>query len=287
MSGAALERSQRWPVRAAKWAVLAIVAAWTLFPIYYMVMLAFTPWSDLFQPVYWVRHPTFQNFKFVIFQQSAFVKYFWRWLGNSVIVASATMLIVLAVSALGSFALGRIRFGLGRLVSGMTLFTYIIPASFLSIPFFKVMADFNLLDTYWALIFAMTTFASPYALWVLWDYAKTIPPEIDESAAIDGAGPLRIFFRIYLPLMLPPLIAIGTYAFFFAWNEYLYAVLLLQGENMITLPVGMGNFLTTDDSPWNLLMAMSVIYSIPPVIFYYVFRRYLTHGLVSGAVQGT
>ncbi len=287
MSGAALERSQRWPVRAAKWAVLAIVAVWTLFPIYYMVMLAFTPWSDLFQPVYWVRHPTFQNFKFVVFQQSAFVKYFWRWLGNSVIVASATMLIVLAVSALGSFALGRIRFGLGRLVSGMTLFTYIIPASFLSIPFFKVMADFNLLDTYWALIFAMTTFASPYALWVLWDYAKTIPPEIDESAAIDGAGPLRIFFRIYLPLMLPPLIAIGTYAFFFAWNEYLYAVLLLQGENMITLPVGMGNFLTTDDSPWNLLMAMSVIYSIPPVIFYYVFRRYLTHGLVSGAVQGT
>lgn len=286
MSGPARERSQRWPVRAAKWAVLAIVAAWTLFPIYYMVMLAFTPWSDLFQPVYWVRHPTFQNFKFVVFQQSAFVKYFWRWLGNSVIVASATMLIVLAVSALGSFALGRIRFGLGRLVSGMTLFTYIIPASFLSIPFFKVMADFNLLDTYWALIFAMTTFASPYALWVLWDYAKTIPPEIDESAAIDGAGPLRIFFRIYLPLMLPPLIAIGTYAFFFAWNEYLYAVLLLQGENMITLPVGMGNFLTTDDSPWNLLMAMSVIYSIPPVIFYYVFRRYLTHGLVSGAVQG-
>jgi multiple sugar transport system permease protein len=73
----------------------------------------------------------------------------------------------------------------------------------------------------------------------------------------------------------------------FAWNEYLYAVLLLQGETMITLPVGMGNFLTTDDAPWNLLMALSVIYSLPPVIFYYIFRRYLTHGLVSGAVQGT
>ena len=121
---------------------------------------------------------------------------------------------------------------------------------------------------------------------MLWDYAKTIPPEIDESAAIDGAGPLTIFFRMYLPLMLPPLIAIGTYAFFYAWNEYLYAVLLLQGERMFTLPVGMGNFLTSDDAPWNLLMALSVIYSLPPVIFYYAFRRYLTHGLVSGAVQG-
>ena len=268
-------------------AVLTVVTAWTVFPIYYMVNLAVTPWSDLFRPVYFVQHPTLDNFKFVLFQQSPFVKYFWRWLGNSLLVSAAVMVAVLAVAAMGSYALGRIRFGLGRYVSGMTLFTYIIPASFLSIPFFKIMGDYDLLDTYWALIFAMTTFAAPYALWVLWDYAKTIPNEIDESAAIDGAGPIAIFFRMYLPLITPTLIAVGTYAFFFAWNEYLYAVLLLQGERMITLPVGMGNFLTSDDSPWNLLMALSVIYSIPPVIFYYIFRRYLTHGLVSGAVQGT
>ena len=268
-------------------AVLAAVTAWTLFPIYYMVSLAVTPWDDLFRPVYVVQRPTLDNFKFVLLQESPFVKYFWRWLANSLLVSGAVMVAVLAVAALGSYALGRIRFGLGRYISGMTLFTYIIPASFLSIPFFKIIGDYDLLDTYWALIFAMTTFAAPYALWVLWDYAKTIPNEIDESAAIDGAGPIAIFFRMYLPLITPTLIAVGTYAFFFAWNEYLYAVLLLQGEKMITLPVGMGNFLTSDDAPWNLLMALSVIYSIPPVIFYYIFRRYLTHGLVSGAVQGT
>jgi multiple sugar transport system permease protein len=202
-------------------------------------------------------------------------------------VAAATMLIVLAVSALGSFALGRIRFGGARFISGMTLFTYIIPASFLSIPFFKIVGDYNLLDSFWSVIAAMTTFASPYALWVLWDYSKTIPPEIDESAAIDGAGVFTIFWRIYLPLILPVLIAIGTYAFFFAWNEYLYAVLFLQSEEKFTLPISMGTFLTGDDAPWNLLMAISTVYAIPPVIFYYVFRRYLTHGLVSGAVQGT
>ncbi len=280
-------RGGRLLVGVARGAALAIVTAWTLFPIYYMLNLAVTPWDDLFRPVYWVKHPTLENFKFVLFQQSPFVKYFWRWLANSLIVSGAVMLAVLLVAALGSFALGRIRFALGRFVSGMTLFTYIIPASFLSIPFFKIMGDYDLLDTYWALIFAMTTFAAPYALWVLWDYAKTIPVEIDESAAIDGAGTLAIFFRMYLPLITPSLIAVGTYAFFFAWNEYLYAVLLLQGETMITLPVGMGNFLTTDDAPWNLLMALSVIYAVPPVIFYYIFRRYLTHGLVSGAVQGT
>ncbi len=266
--------------------VLAIVTAWTLFPIYYMLVLAFTPTAELFRPEYWVQHPTLESFKFVVLQESVFVKYFWRWMWNSVVVAAATMLAVLVIAALGSFALGRIRFPLAPWVSGMTLFTYIIPASFLSIPFFKIMGDYDLLDTYWALIAAMVTFASPYALWVLWDYAKTIPPEIDESAAIDGAGVFTLFYRMYLPLVLPPLIAIGTYAFFFAWNEYLYAVLFLQGEQMFTLPISMGTFLTGDDAPWNLLMALSTIYAIPPVVFYYLFRRYLTHGLVSGAVQG-
>jgi multiple sugar transport system permease protein len=274
-------------VRLARWLILVAVVVWTLFPVYYMLTLSFTPTEELFRPEYWVKHPTLDLYRFVVLQESVFVKFFWRWMANSVMVAGATMLAVLAVASLGSFALGRIRFGGARVVSGMTLFTYIIPASFLSIPFFKIMGDYDLLDTYWALILAMTTFASPYALWVLWDYAKTIPPEIDESAAIDGAGYFSIFWRIYLPLVLPTLIAIGTYAFFFAWNEYLYAVLFIQSEEMFTLPISMGTFLTGDDAPWNLLMALSTLYAIPPVIFYYVFRRYLTTGLVSGAVQGT
>jgi len=277
---------RRLLLAAAKGAVLGIVTVWTLFPIYYMLTLSFTPTTELFRPEYWVKNPTLESYRFIVFQESVFVKFFWRWMANSVVVAGATMLGVLVVAALGSFALGRIRFGLGRAISAMTLFTYIIPSSFLSIPFFKIMGDYDLLDTYWALILAMVTFASPYALWVLWDYSKTIPPEIDESAAIDGAGVVTLFYRMYLPLVLPPLIAIGTYAFFFAWNEYLYAVLFLQSETMYTLPISMGTFLTGDDAPWNLLMAVSTIYALPPVIFYYVFRRYLTHGLVSGAVQG-
>src|SRR5439155_16809931 len=184
MSGATAGRGRQLGVTAARAVILAVVTVWTLFPIYYMLTLSFTPWSELFRPVYFVQHPTLENYRFVVFQESVFVKFFWRWLGNSLFISAFTMLVVLAVAALGSFALGRLRFGLGRFISGMTLFTYIIPASFLSIPFFKIMGDFDLLDTYWSVILAMTTFASPYALWVLWDYAKTIPPEIDESAAI-------------------------------------------------------------------------------------------------------
>jgi multiple sugar transport system permease protein len=278
-------RSRAVFLLAARAAVLAVVTVWTLFPIYYMLTLSFTPTTELFRPEYWVKNPTLESYRFIALQESVFVKFFWRWMGNSVVVAGVTMVGVLVVAALGSFALGRIRFGLGRMISGMALFTYIIPSSFLSIPFFKIMGDYDLLDSYWSVILAMITFASPYAMWVLWDYAKTIPPEIDESAAIDGAGVFTVFYRMYLPLILPPLIAIGTYAFFFAWNEYLYAVLFLQSEDMFTLPISMGTFLTGDDAPWNLLMAVSTVYSIPPVIFYYVFRRYLTHGLVSGSLS--
>src|SRR6267143_2057152 len=191
------------------------------------------------------------------------------------------------IAALGSFAMARINFRFRRWVSGLTLFTYVIPSSFLSIPFFRMMADYDLIDTKLAVVLAMATFASPYALWVLSDYARSLPPEIEEAGAIDGAGILATFVHLYLPLIRPPLIAIGTYAFLYAWNEYLYALLLLTGERNIPLPVAMSNFLTTDNAPWNLLMAVSTGYSIPPVVLYYCFKRYLVSGLVSGAVSGT
>lgn len=92
---------------------------------------------------------------------------------------------------------------------------------------------------------------------MLSDYARSLPPELEEAGAIDGAGTLATVVHRYLPLIRPPLIAIGTYAFLYAWNEYLYALLLLTGEPRIPLPVAMGNFLTTDNAPWNLLMAVS------------------------------
>jgi multiple sugar transport system permease protein len=218
-------------------------------------------------------------------QSNYLVSEFRTQLYNSILIALLTTSAVLMIGTLGSFALARIRFRGTRLISSMTLFTYIIPSSFLSIPFFKLMADFNLLGTKLSVILAMITFTSPYAVWILWDYGKTVPPQIDEAAAIDGAGPLALFFRIYLPLILPAMVAIATYAFLYSWNEYLYAVLFLSGETSITVPVAMGNFLATDNPPWNLLMAESVLYSIPPVILYYCFRRHLLSGLVTGAVK--
>jgi multiple sugar transport system permease protein len=279
-------RLRGWP-KVGFYVVCVVVLVWTLFPVYYMAMMSLVPEEELFKPELYVAHPTLTNFLNTVRQSNYLVSQFWIQLYNSLAIGLGTTAIVLVVGATGSFALARLRFRGSRMISSMALFTYIIPSSFLSIPFFKLMADYDLLNTKTALILAMITFTSPYAVWILWDYGKTVPPDIDEAAAIDGAGPLALFFRIYLPLILPPLVAIATYAFLYSWNEYLYAVLFLSGETNITIPVAMGNFLATDNPPWNLLMAESVLYSIPPVILYYCFRRHLLSGLVTGSVSGT
>src|SRR5690349_19505094 len=127
--------------------------------------------------------------------------------------------------------------------------------------------------------------ACPYAIWVLTQASDKLPVELDEAAIMDGATSLQIFRLVYLPLMMPSLVAIGTYAVLLAWNEYLYAFLLLSNDRDITLPVALGNFIAADDSPWELLMTTGFIYALPPAAVYYVFRRYMVGGLTAGAVK--
>src|SRR5260221_9687905 len=131
----------------------------------------------------------------------------------------------------------------------------------------------------------MVTIASPYAIWVLRQAAHKLRYERDEAAVIEGASPLQLFRLFYLPLMMPSLVAVGTYALLLAWNEYLYAFLLLSRDSDITLAVSLGNFLSADDSPWELLMTTGLLYALPPAAIYYVFRRYMVGGLTEGAVK--
>jgi multiple sugar transport system permease protein len=133
---------------------------------------------------------------------------------------------------------------------------------------------------------AMVTLASPYAIWVLKQASDKLPYELDEAAIVDGATAFQLFRLVYLPLMMPSLVAVGTYALILAWNEYLYAFLLLSRDTAIPLSVALGNFLAADDSPWELLMTTGLVYAIPPAAIYYAFRRYMVAGLTGGAVKG-
>jgi multiple sugar transport system permease protein len=131
----------------------------------------------------------------------------------------------------------------------------------------------------------MVTIASPYAIWVLKQASDKLPYELDEAAIVDGASQMQLFRLVYLPLMMPSLVAVGIYALILAWNEYLYAFLLLSRDTAIPLSVALGNFLAADDSPWELLMTTGLIYALPPAAIYYVFKRYMVVGLTAGAVK--
>ncbi len=261
------------------------VLLWTLIPIYHMVLFSISPRDQATSGRLWPKNPTLDNFSFVFHQKHFYLDHFWTQMGNSLIIALSVGFLTLAISTAAAFAISRLRVPGGRTVMNMALFTYFIPAAFLAVPMYKTMGNYGLLNSQWALILAMVTIASPYCIWVLKQASDKLPYELDEAAKMDGASALQLFRLVYLPLMVPSLVAVGTYALLLAWNEYLYAFLLLSNDTSVTLAVALGNFLSADDSPWELLMTTGLIYAMPPAAIYYTFKRYMVSGLTAGAVK--
>jgi multiple sugar transport system permease protein len=261
------------------------VLLWTLIPVYHLVLFAISPRDKATSGRLWPEDPTIQNFVIVFGQKHFYLNHFWIQLGNSLLIAVAVGLITLFISTCAAFAISRLKVRGGRTVLNLALFTYFIPAAFLAVPMYKTMANYGLLNNRWSLILAMVTIAAPYCIWVLKQASDKLPWELDEAARIDGASPLQLFRLVYLPLMVPSMVAVGTYALLLAWNEYLYAFLLLSEEKDLTLAVALGNFLSADDSPWEVLMATGLVYALPPAAIYYAFKRYMVSGLTAGAVK--
>jgi multiple sugar transport system permease protein len=261
------------------------VFIWTMVPVYNLFLFSISPKEEAFSGKLWPDHPTLHNFEIVFKQQHYFLRDFWIQFWNSAVIAVAVGVLTLLVATSAAFAISRLRVPGGRTVMNLALFTYFIPAAFLAVPMYRTMGVYGLLNSHWSLILAMMTIASPYAIWVLKQASDKLPVELDEAAIVDGATTLQLFRLVYLPLMMPSLVAIGTYALLLAWNEYLYAFLLLSKDTELTLPVALGNFLAADDSPWELLMTTGFIYALPPAAVYYVFRRYMVGGLTAGAVK--
>jgi len=250
-----------------------------------MVLVSIKPQTELFQPTLLTLHPVLKNFSDLIHQKYYLVTHFHRQLFNSIIVSLGTAFFTLVISTTCAYAISRLKFPGRKAIFRASLFTYMVPASFIVIPFYTLMIKYGLINSYLSIILAETTFAMPYCVWVLTEFFKTIPVEIEEAAIVDGAGRLRIFLSIVLPLSAPALVALATYAFVFAWNEFLYVLVLINSNDLFTIPVGLSWFLNQDSVPWGLMMAESSLFSIPPIIFYYVFQRYMVSGLAMGAVK--
>jgi multiple sugar transport system permease protein len=262
-----------------------VVLFWTVAPLYNMLVMSITPVNAVFAGKLWPDNPTLANYGIVFRQENHYLTHFWRQLFNSAFVALASLAIVLAIATLASYAVGRLRLVFGPFVNNLALATYLIPSAFLAIPFYQILATYRLLDTQWGLVFAVVTFTTPYAIWVLRNYADGVPFELDEAAMVDGASRWQIFRLVYVPLIRPAMIAIGTFALLHAWNEYLYAFLILSHETRVTLTVTLGLFRSDDSAPWPLLMAVGVLYSIPPAVLYFSVRKYMVTSLTSGGVK--
>ena len=270
-------------------ALAVLVALLTLFPIFWMVSTAFKPSQEIYSltPHLLPTHPSLVNFATVLSGQASGIGSYWLFFRNSIAVTVATVILSSLVSLLASVAVARFRFRLRASFLIMLLVVQMIPAQALIIALFLNFNRIGLLQSLPGLILVYSAQALPVSIWMLRNFVATVPRELEEAAAVDGAGPLRIFWRILFPLVMPGLIATSVFAFITAYNEFIVALTFLgQAHSDYTLPIYVTYFFTRGGAQWGPIMAASTLYTIPVVVFFLIVQRRMTSGLVAGAVKG-
>lgn len=262
------------------WSVVLAVA----FPLFWMVSTALKPQNELFTipPTLLPEKPTLEHFSHLLLR-SPFPTYF----ANSAIVAAATTLVVIAIGTLGAHSLVRFRYPGREALARLVLFTYLLPPVVLVIPLYLLMARIGLVNSLASLVITYTSFALPFALWLLRSFMAAIPADLESAAQMDGANRMQAFMDIILPQALPGIISTALFTFILAWNEYLFALVLISKDTTKPLPTGVITLLTSAfNVEWSLLMAASVLMSVPLVISFTFLQKHLTAGFGAGGVKG-
>jgi multiple sugar transport system permease protein len=261
---------------------LAIFTIWTLFPFVWVLETSLKTNREIFQATTLVpRHLTLQHYV-ALFHQSEFLTYF----RNSAIVAVSTTVVAMIVGVLAAYAITRLSFRGQAFIGRATIVTYLAPPALLFIPLFQVAYQFRLTDRALGLIPIYLIFSAPFCTWLAITYFRTVPSELEDAALVDGATRLRSLLSVFLPLSLPALAVIALFAFTNAWNEFLFALLLIARDSQKTLPVGLAQFIIGDVFQWGPLMAGALLASLPPVLIYTLAQRWVVAGLASGATKG-
>jgi len=262
-----------------------VLLIWSLTPIYNMLLIALDPEEGEieFTGNLWPPEPSLDGFRDVVTQEARYLEDFWHQFGNSVYIGLLTMFLTVLIGSLASFAVSRMRLSRGSLLTNTALLTYAIPASFLIVPYYRIMHSYGLSNSLWAVIAAQVAFAIPFAILILQLYARLIPFELDDAARVDGASAVQVYLRIYLPLMTPALAVVAVYALLLAWNDYLYQAVLLPPQNT-TVSVIQGQLFADNDAPWNAMMAAVIIYVLPPMVLLFALRRHVAASLTMGDV---
>lgn len=264
-------------------AAVAFVSVFIIImPALWLILTSFKANENIFVfPPQVIPNPfTFQNYIDVI-QQGNFPRY----LFNSVVVTSISTLICIVFSALAAYALTYFRFVGRRLVLTMVVGTQFFPSAILLLPLFRMWADMGMFNTYFSLIATYTASSLSLCTWLLVGFYRAIPDEVIDAATIDGCGRLGLLWRIVLPLAIPGIMAGGAFVFIGVWQEFLLAVTLISDPNMLTVMVGLFKFIGEHHIAWNLLIAASVVVSIPTIIIFGLVQRYIVDGVMSGALK--
>jgi N,N'-diacetylchitobiose transport system permease protein len=255
-----------------------------VFPVYWMVATAFKPGPEItaYTPKWIPLHPTLVHFTDAIHRP-----YFWDDVRNSLIVVGVVVLLSVALAFLAAVALAKFRFGGRKVFIVLIIMIQMLPANALIIPLYVVLAKYHQVNQLSGLIITYLTFVLPFSIWVLRGFVIGIPKDLEEAAMVDGNGRVAAFVKILLPLVAPGLVATAIFAFIQAWNEFIFAYILLSDQQKQTLTVWLSGYLgTSRGTDWGGLMAGATLTAIPVVIFFLIVHRRIAFGLTAGAVRG-
>jgi ABC-type glycerol-3-phosphate transport system permease component len=270
-------------VDGARWALVLVALVMVVFPFYWMINTSLKPASEIF-----LSPPTFISSNWsldayvTVLTQRPFARYFL----NSLVVTLGTTVLSVTLAAFAAYGFTRFFPRGATPFIVFLLFTKMLPETLLIIPYFQLMSSLGLLNSYFALILAYSSFALPFSVWMLIGFFRSIPRDIDEAAKIDGASYLQTFFLVILPLARPGLVAVALFTFLIAWNSYLWALVLTTDASMHVLSVGVANMVGEYRVQWNELMAAAVIAAVPVMLLFSFLEKHLVNAITSGAVKG-
>jgi multiple sugar transport system permease protein len=288
-------RSERWSRetvelgigRGLKWVLIVFFLLITAFPFFWMLNLSVRDIGDVLQNPTRLIPTGDQLANFWRSYQAVLVDFrFTTYIGNSLLVSLITVTLTLLLAIPGAYATTRLDFRLKSVMSWGILLVYMFPAIVIGIPLFVIYSQLGLRGSLPGIIIVYMSGTLPVALYMLRSYFQTIPAELEDAALIDGCGYIGTIWRVVLPLSVPAVASVALYTFMIAWNEILFAILFLtETPNSWTLPLGLRQ-LDGQEVPRTYLMAGSVIITVPVIVLFFFFERFLTRGLTAGAVKG-
>jgi multiple sugar transport system permease protein len=283
------DRVERSVLGVLQWVGVAFFLLVTLFPFYYMLMLSVRPIEDL------ILRPgslnpgsiTTDTYRAVLTPASKGGQGFVRFLLNSAMVATASMVVALAVAIPGAYAISRLSFFGRRRISALFLAVYLFPAIVLAIPLYVLFTRVGLRGSLFGLVLVYISQTVPVAIYMLRNYFETVPESVEEAGLVDGLGRLGVIWRITIPLAAPSIMATGLFAFMIAWNEFLFALLfLIERRDRWTVSLGLSQLAGSIEVPTTVLMAGSVVLTVPIVVLFFLSERLLAEGLTAGGAKG-